>query len=168
MTIQIAPLNKHTGLEAAFMMMKTVIKDASKRLSFVFWLISLHTFFVGLALIFHPPGILRMLGFHSIGEEFFPVQGGVFHILMGIFYLTVVLRVEGFRAVIYLSIITKSMAFVFLLYYYFFGEGIFIVLFSGIVDGALAVVIILAYQSYNRQALKIDKREQMNDEFWYY
>ena len=160
--------NKAIGLEGIFSIMKTVIRDASKRLSFVFWVIFLHSFFVGLALIFHPPGVMRLLGFHSIGEGFFPVQGGVFHILMGIFYLTVVLRVEGFRAVIYLSIITKSMAFVFLLYYYFFVDGIFIVLFSGIADGAMAVIVILAYQSYNRQAVKIDKREPINDEFWYY
>jgi hypothetical protein len=36
MTVQIAPLNKHARLEAAVMMMKTVIKDASKRLSLYF------------------------------------------------------------------------------------------------------------------------------------
>lgn len=165
---QMASLNKVSGLQPISSMMKTVVTDAAKRLSFVFWLIFLHSFFVGLALILHPPGIMRLLGFHSIGEAFFPVQGGVFHILIGIFYLTVVLRVEGFRAVIYLSIITKSMAFVFLLYYYFFVDEIFIVLFSGIADGAMAVIIIVAYQSYNRQTVKIDNQEQMNDEFWYY
>lgn len=165
---QMTSLNKASGLEGILLMMKTVIRDASKRLSFVFWLIFLHSFFVGLALIFHPPGLMSMFGFHSIGEGFFPVQGGVFHIIMGIFYLTVVLRVEGFRAVIYLSVITKSMAFVFLLYYYIFIDGIFIVLFSGIADGAMAVIIILAYQSYNGQAVKIHNRESIDDEFWYY
>jgi hypothetical protein len=161
-------LNKASGVEGIFLMMKTIIRDASKRLSFVFWLIFLHSFFVGLALIFHPPGLMSIFGFHSIGEKFFPVQGGIFHIILGIFYLTVVLRVEGFRAVIYLSMITKSMAFVFLVYYYIFVDGIVIVLFSGITDGAMAVIIVLAYQSYNRQAVKIHNRESINDEFWYY
>ena len=165
---QMTSLNKASGLEGIFLMMKTIIRDASKRLSLVFWLIFLHSFFVGLAFIFHPHRIMNMLGFHSIGEGFFPVQGGVFHIIIGIFYLTVVLRVEGFRTVIYLSMIAKSMAFVFLLYYYIFVDGIFIVLFSGIADGAMAVIIMLAYQSYNRQAVKIHNREPINDEFWYY
>lgn len=165
---QMTSSDKASGLEGIFLIMKTTIRDASKRLSFVFGLIFLHSFFVGLALIFHPPRIMSMLGFHSIDEAFFPVQGGVFHIIMGIFYLTVVLRVEGFRVVIYLSMITKSMAFVFLLYYYIFIDGIFIVLFSGIVDGAIAVIIILAYRSYNQQAVKIHKREPIYDEFWYY
>ena len=165
---QMTSLNKASVLEGMFLMMKTVITDASKRLSLVFWLIFLHSFFVGLALIFHPPGLMGMFGFHSIGEAFFPVQGGVFHIIMGIFYLTVVLRAEGFKTVIYLSMITKSMAFVFLLYYYLFVDGIFVVLFSGIVDGVMAVIIILAYRSYNRQAVEIHNRESINDEFWYY
>lgn len=161
-------LNKHSRVEGIFLLMKTVINDASKRLSFVFWLISLHSFFVGLGLIFHPPGILRILGFDSIGEAFFPVQGGIFHILMGIFYLTVIMRVEGFKTVIYLSITAKSIAFVFLLYYYLLVDRILIVLLSGIVDGAMAIAIMLTYSSYLQQKSKISEKEQQKNEFWYY
>ena len=35
MIMQTAPLNKHTRLEAAVMIMKTVIKNSSKRLWFI-------------------------------------------------------------------------------------------------------------------------------------
>jgi hypothetical protein len=44
MTKQIAPINKHTRLEAAFIMMKSLIKDASKRFSFISWIIFLDSF----------------------------------------------------------------------------------------------------------------------------
>lgn len=46
MTVQIAPLIKCSRLEAAAMMMKVVIKDVSKCLSFIFRVVFLHSFFV--------------------------------------------------------------------------------------------------------------------------
>jgi hypothetical protein len=159
MVQQMVSSKKDNKLKGILSIMKTVINNSSKRLSLLFTLIFIHSFLVGIALIFHPPEIMRMMGFHSISEDFFPVQGGIFHILMGIFYLSVVKRVEGFKTLIYFSIVAKLMAFVFLLFYYFLVDGILIVLVSGIADGAMALVIILAYLSYIQKTSKINEKE---------
>ena len=130
---------------------KSLINDASKRLSLLFWLIALHSFSVGWLLILHPAGLMHMFGFHPIGNDFFPVQGGVFHVLMSFFYLTIALRREGYRSMIYFSIVIKAGALVFLLSYYFFVEPILIVLISGVVDGVMAGVVTAAYHSFQQQ-----------------
>ncbi len=130
-----------------FAKVKTLVKDPVQRLSFLFGLIALHSFLVGVGLVLHPPELIRMAGFQPVTEGFFPVQGGVFHILMSIFYLTVTLRKEGYRLLVHLSILVKSGAFGFLLVYYLWVSPIFAVLMSGIGDGAMAAVMIWAYLS---------------------
>ena len=130
---------------------KQVIKDASLRFSLLFWLIALHSFFVGVALIVHPSRLMQVLGYGTITEHFFPAQGGVFHVLMSILYGLVALRLDQLRCLIYFSVIVKFSAVIFLFSYYIIADHIFIVLVSGIVDGAMAVAIIMANRSYKKQ-----------------
>lgn len=134
--------------------MKQMIQDASLRFSLLFWLIALHSFFVGLALIFHPPGLMQFLGYGTITEHFFPIQGGMFHILLSILYALVALRLDQLRYLIYFSIIVKSSAVIFLFSYYMIAHQILVVLISGMVDGAIAVAIIVANISYKKQWVK--------------
>lgn len=131
---------------------RTYILDATQRLSLLFALIALHSFLVGVALILHPPVIMRFFGFHPIGEGFFPVQGGVFHIILSLFYLVVAFQLEGFRPSIVFSIIVKTTGFLFLMIYYFLVDPIIIVLFSGIGDGAMALAMLWAYLTFKKQA----------------
>ena len=134
-------------------MVSSLRYNASKRLTLLFWLIALHSFLVGWLLILHPAGLIDILGFKPIDNDFFPVQGGVFHVLMSILYLAVARRREGYRWIINFSILVKSGALVFLLSYYFFMEPIFMVLISGIVDGIMAGMIVAVYHSCRQQEL---------------
>ena len=126
----------------------------SRVLTFLFVIIAVHSFTVGFCLVLHPPDILWLMGFSPIGEKFFPVQGGVFHILMCMFYLAVALRIEGYRNMIYLCFFLKSAASLFLVFYYLFVKSIIVVLLSGIVDGIMATAIITVYYYYRKQELK--------------
>jgi hypothetical protein len=146
-----AELPKGQCVSWVFFMVSSLRYNASKRLSLLFWLIALHSFLVGWLLILHPAGLIEMLGFNPIDNHFFPVQGGVFHILMSILYLAVARRWECYRWLINFSILVKSGALVFLLSYFFFMEPILMVLISGIVDGIMAGVIAAAYYSCRQQ-----------------
>ena len=139
------------GWPGTFKLVNSLLANASKRFTLLFWLIALHSFLVGWLLILHPARLIHMFGFHPIDNDFFPVQGGVFHVLMSLFYLAVARRWEGYRSLVNLSIIIKASALFFLLSYYFFMERILIVLISGLVDGIMAGVMLAAYHSCQQQ-----------------
>jgi len=129
---------------------KTKSDIFSLALSVLFFLIALHSFFIGCGLILHSSEVLIQLGFCPAEDTFFPFQGGVFHILLSLIYLAVVFRLEGYWSYIYLGIYFKSMAFLFLTSYYFLVNKTFIVLLSGIVDGIIAVIIIGTTYCYRK------------------
>jgi len=46
------------------------------------WLIAVHSFLVGIALILFPPSYLEFFGFSNYQYSFFQAQGGVFHLVI--------------------------------------------------------------------------------------
>ncbi len=118
-----------------------------KRLSILLWLVGIHSFIVGIGLIAHPEPVLAYWGFSRVTENFFPAQGGVFHVLMAIGYVMAALNLEQNRGLVVFSIIVKGLATVFLFTYYFAVEPISLVLLSGIVDGLMALLIYWGYSA---------------------
>lgn len=98
-------------------------------------LIALHSYFVGLLLLFATEWSVQFAGWEMPDNLFFPRQGGAFHLVVATGYL-----VEHFRfRRIKLLIIAKSIATVFLLASSR-DVGAWSVLVSGVVDGLMLVV----------------------------
>ncbi len=121
--------------------------DARRRLSLILWMVALHSLAAGLGLILTDPAGLQRFGYALAGERFFPIQGGVFHLVMIVAYVAAALDPTGRRDLVLLSIAAKCIALVFLVSYYFFVSPIVVVLASGIIDGALGLVILLALRA---------------------
>lgn len=127
-----------------------IILNARKRLVLVLWLIAVHSFLVGLALMFVPASLMPLLGFKIVVEKFFSVQAGVFHLVMVLTYALAAIGLERFRGLILLAILAKFVAAVFLFTYFFLIESIWTVLLSGIGDGLMGIVILLCFLAYRR------------------
>jgi hypothetical protein len=119
-------------------------------LEFVLWLFILHTTGVALGLILLPTEYLSLFGFENYQGNFFKVQAGVFHLVMGLAYLLALHYYRRIPALVFFSIIAKSMALVFLVIYYFFFENNWIILASGIADGALGLLLLILYSQFKR------------------
>jgi len=127
--------------------------DSSFRFSFFLWLVSIHSFFTGIGLIFLPAGLFEKLGYNMISERFFAVQGGVFHIVMSVGYLMAAIGREKYEGLVYLSITAKLFATIFLLTYSFFVKWIWVVFGSGIFDFLMGLIILVLYKQYKRDLL---------------
>jgi hypothetical protein len=115
-------------------------------LSIVLYLVALHSISIGSGLIFMPLSYLSFFGFEQVCEKFFPVQGGIFHVVMGIgYYLAGKDPVKNQSLVIF-SIIAKSLATVFLFIYYFTVKTNWMILISACGDGLMGFVIFYMYQ----------------------
>lgn len=110
-------------------------------LSLLLWAVALHSALVGIGLMAAPPALLERFGFGTVSQRFFPVQGGVFHLVMVMFYVTAARAPERHRDLVRLAVATKILAFVFLASYFFAVERIVTVLLSGVADGAMAAAI---------------------------
>ena len=124
--------------------MKILMMESRKMFIILLWLIGIHSICFGIALIVLPCNILELFGF-TITEKFFAIQGGVFHLIISYAYITAALDPEHSRPMIILTIFTKFSATIFLLGFYFFGKPILMVLFSGIIDFLMGLVILLLY-----------------------
>jgi hypothetical protein len=131
--------------------MMDVLKNRSHRLIILLWLMALHSAGVGFGLILHPDWLMTRAGYLSVNEPFFPVQGGVFHILMAIAYAMAARDMVRHRSLILFSIIVKSTAALFLVLYWLVAARIVVVLVSGLVDALMALVIALGYISWQQQ-----------------
>jgi len=118
------------------------------RFSFFMWLVALHSFIAGVGLIFSPPDLFTSLGYNFVTERFFTIQGGVFHVVMCVGYLMAAFRKEKYEGVIYLSIIAKFFATIFLITYSVLIDWVWVVFLSGIFDFFIGVTIILFYKQY--------------------
>ncbi len=135
--------------------MKQLIKLEKKyHLPFVLSLISIHSFFVGVGLIFFPGELMEYIGFQFVQERFFQVQGGAFHIVLSICYILPVISYYNFKSLVIFSIIAKISATVFLFIYFLFFDSILCVLLSGFVDCTMAILLLYVY--HNRQK-KVEK-----------
>lgn len=114
-----------------------------KHLKIFFLLVSIHSLFVGLGLILIPSHFFIEFGYNEIGENFFRVQGGTFHLVMVAAYLLAAVDPAKNRIMVIFSIIAKTMATIFLFAYFLLFDSIIVVLLSGIVDLGMGVIIYL-------------------------
>ncbi|MCF8373792.1 MAG: hypothetical protein K9H64_19375 [Bacteroidales bacterium] len=120
--------------------------NTSKWLRIFITLIAIHSFCVGLSLMLLQSDWFALFGFAELNNRFFPVQGGVFHVVMAALYI-LSLRSKTCLAVLLPFIIgVKLFAFVFLISYYVFFEQLIVVLLSGIGDGFMGVILLVLYK----------------------
>ncbi|MFC2100594.1 hypothetical protein ACFLRZ_02070 [Bacteroidota bacterium] len=129
--------------------MKRIIHPC-KALSVILWLVAMHSFIVGLGLIFMPPDILEVFGF-TVAEKFFSAQGGVFHIVVCMVYIGGAQNIVKNKLLIQISIAAKFVATFFLLFYYFVINNIWVVLFSGLGDFLMGIIILLILRKCNQE-----------------
>jgi hypothetical protein len=123
-------------------------------LTVLLYLIALHSFCVGLALILMPLSALENFGYEGYAGNFFKAQGGIFHIVMSIIYLVAAWDVDKNRILIYLTLTAKFIATIFLLGYYFIFEQIWMVLISGIGDFLMGICLLLLWNAYKKKPAK--------------
>jgi hypothetical protein len=116
-----------------------IMRKAGKYLHILLWLIALHSFIAGCLLILLGNSGISYFGFPE-GNQFFQVQGGVFHLVMCVAYILAAKEPSNSKLII-LVILAKSIAFTYLLIYYFAVDPIITVLLSGIADGVMAFLV---------------------------
>ena len=127
-----------------------ILTDPRKRLVTLLTLIGLHSYAVGLGLVLMPLSLMPFFGLEVATEKFFPVQGGVFHIVMGTAYILSGVGLDRFRGLILLTILAKCTATGFLCIYYIFFDRAWVILASGAGDGLMAAAVLLAFVSYEK------------------
>jgi hypothetical protein len=116
------------------------LTDVHERILLV--LISLHSFTVGLMLMFFGEWAVRFAGWAGADPIFFIWQAGAFHFVLAAGYL-----VEYARSrTITLLLIAKTTAFVFLIGGSLLVETPWSVWFSGVADGAMALVALVVHK----------------------
>ncbi len=125
--------------------------DFKKYLSYFLFLISVHSFAVGVGLLFISPAILEFFGLVDYKESFFQAQGGVFHIAMSVAYVMAGLNLEKSLRLIQFIIAVKFIAFVFLIVYYLFVLSAWLILLSGIGDGLMGLIVFILYKRFRNQ-----------------
>ncbi len=128
-------------------MIHKLLESPGGLLSTFLGLIALHSCIVGIGLIIQPAFLMNLAGFGTDCDRFFPAQGGVFHIAMGICYLIAALNKR--KCMITFSIIVKFIATFFLLTYYFTIDSKLIILLSGIGDSIMGLMIFTTLQNYH-------------------
>jgi len=130
------------------------ITGPRKRLILILMLTAIHSFFVGLGLIIQLPDLMILFGFDHIQQPFFPAQGGVFHIIMAAAYFIAARKPESNSPLIAFIIGVKITAALFLFLYFVFIQKIWMILFSGLGDGIMAILILTAYRSFTNSSSK--------------
>ena len=125
-------------------------RSPRSRLTLVLWLVAIHSFLVGVALIARPTMLPELFGFNPSLERFFAVQGGVFHIVIAVAYVMAAVDVDKRRCLVVFSIIVKGMATVFLVTYFLAVDRIWLVLASALGDGVMGAAIYLSLYFYTR------------------
>ncbi len=122
-----------------------------KLLSIFLWIVSFHSFAVGVGLIVIPASALQYFGFFPATDRFFLSQGGVFHIAMSICYAMAAYKKQFFRTLIIFSIIVKIIATLFLVIYFTFVSSKLLILFSAVSDLLMGVIIWVLYRMLCRE-----------------
>jgi hypothetical protein len=107
------------------------------------YLISLHSFIVGLMLMFAAEWAVQFAGWHGADPIFFIWQAGAFHFVLATGYI-----IEYSRSkTIVLLLVAKTIATVFLLGGSLLAETPWSVWFSGLADGAMALTAYLVHRA---------------------
>jgi hypothetical protein len=109
-------------------------------------LVALHSVTVGINLITFPPEWMMKFGFTEVTNNFFKVQGGVFHLVMALAYLLAAWKPTEYRILIIFSISAKGIAALFLFSYYLVYQTTIMILISGIVDLLMGVCLFILYK----------------------
>lgn len=125
------------------------IADETTSLKLFLWLIAIHSFLVGVLLIVLPADMLAFFGFGII-EKFFSTQGGVFHIVMSVAYILAATNLGKSDLIIYFSISAKFIATAFLFSYFVFKNQIWTVLFSGLGDCIMAILLLVLFINFKK------------------
>jgi hypothetical protein len=104
-------------------------------------LIALHSFACGAGLLWANPEIMKFAGWPDTGPLFFPHQGGIFHFVLGICYMIEYFHYRG----VLMLVTAKVIATVFLIGSFALGEKAWVVLFSGIADGLMAIAVLVVH-----------------------
>jgi hypothetical protein len=116
--------------------------ETEKLLKIFLVLVALHSFLVGMGLIFIPLDLYEFFGFKGYYGSFFKIQGGVFHIVMCGAYVPAALNPVRNRIMIRFAIFAKFIATVFLVGYALFVEMVWMVLASGIFDFLMGMILV--------------------------
>jgi hypothetical protein len=132
-----------------------VIKNCEKYLSLFLWFIAIHSILVGIGLIFMPSSILAYFGLPDYSSNFFQAQGGTFHIAVSVAYCMAAANPNKSANLIWFIVYLKLIAFIFLMIYFLFVLQNWLILISGIGDGAMAGVLFFIFK-----LCKIDKSDE--------
>lgn len=124
------------------------------RLRLLLHLVGWHSALVGVGLICRPALLFADLGFAPLSEPFFPVQGGVFHVVMAVGYFMAARDLEQNRSLVVFAIVVKTLATVFLLTYWLLINRLPLVLASGLADGAMGILLALGYRAWRRTRIQ--------------
>jgi hypothetical protein len=108
---------------------------------------AVHSMCTGAGLILHPEALLTWGGWNTVSEPFFPVQGGVFHILMAGLYFYARSSHAAMDILLPYIIVVKAAATFFLFLYSAAIECIWMVAASGVLDGLFAVVLFVLWRA---------------------
>lgn len=134
--------------------MKSLLRDPSRRLTILLYIMAVHSFSVGAGLLIQVPELMALFGFQPCYENFFPAQGGVFHIVMAMGYALGAYDRVKYRCLIQFSIFVKAAATVFLLLYFLIIDRILMVLISGLGDGLFFAVLVWSFILYEKHRKK--------------
>jgi hypothetical protein len=113
---------------------------------YIIILVALHSFAIGILLLWSPPWGFQLSGWDTVEPLFFPRQSGAFHIALAAGYLIEHFRYRG----ILLLLTAKVIATVFLFGSVIMGEHGWVVLFSGIADILMGIVVYLIHSQVQR------------------
>ncbi|MCF8296343.1 MAG: hypothetical protein K9J13_02260 [Saprospiraceae bacterium] len=142
-------------------MINTNIKNY---LRILLWLVALHSFCVGLGLMFMPLSWFEIFGFSIPTVRFFAAQAGVFHIVMSVAYALGAYNLIVNKQLILFSIIAKFIATIFLSIYFFFIESAWMILLSAIGDFLMGIVICWLFIKYFKVVELINNNQEIINE----
>ncbi|MBL7110376.1 MAG: hypothetical protein ISS19_00360 [Bacteroidales bacterium] len=118
------------------------------------WLVALHSFIIGLLLIFMPAEFMPFFGYQVWDANFFRAQGGVFHIIMSVVYLWAAYSFTRSSSMVIMTVTAKMIATIFLFLYFFIVQKIWTIIASGAVDFLMGLVVFILYYYYKNVRYK--------------
>ena len=118
------------------------MKGAARLERWLVVLVALHSFAVGIALLFLPGWSLRLGGWPEAGPLFFVRQGGAFHLVVAVGYLIEHFQCGGVR----LLLTAKLTATVFLLGVAWLEPSSWVVPLSAVADALMGLVVLVAHR----------------------